>query len=130
MRRQHLAIDMLVALTIGAASAAALAQGSASAPRPASSPGAGPGPGPGMMQGAGMHGWQANSDNTPGWGMMSSTERDEHHRDMLGMTNADECKAYMNKHRADMTARAKQRGSPAPGAVAPRHDPCARLTTK
>jgi len=126
MRRQPLAIDMLVALTIGAVSAAALAQGAASAPRPASGPGAGPGPG--MMQGGGMHGWQANSDNTPGWGMMSGTERDEHHRRMLGMTNADECKAYMDKHRADMTERAKQRGSAAPGAVAPRHDPCARLT--
>jgi len=128
--RRHSAVNMLAAFTIGAASVAALAQGPASAPRPASGAGGGPGPGPGMMQGGGMHGWQANSDNTPGWGMMSGTERDEHHRRMLGMTNAAECKAYMDKHRADMTERAKQRGGTAPGAVAPPHDPCARLTTK
>ena len=113
---RHLAIDMLVAFAIGAASAAALAQGAAS--------------GPGRMQGGGMYGWQANSDNTPGWGMMSSTERDEHHRRMMGMTNARDCQAYMDKHRGDMAARARQRGSAAPGPVAPPHDPCARLTTK
>ena len=128
--RRRIAISMLAAFTIGAASVAALAQGPASAQRPASGPGAGAGPGPGMMQGGGMRGWQANSDNTPGWGMMSSTERDEHHRRMQGMTNAAECKAYMDKHRADMTERARQRGGTAPGAVAPRHDPCASLPAK
>ena len=82
--------------------------------------------GMGGMQG--MRGWQANRDNTPGWAMMSRAERDEHHRKMLSMTNADECKTYMDKHRGEMAERAKQQGRPMPGAVAPRHDPCARLT--
>jgi hypothetical protein len=125
-RQQRIAIQALVALAIGAASFAAAAQGPASAPRAASAPGAGPGP-MGMMQGGGMRGWQANRSNTPGWAMMSGAERAEHHRKMQSMTSADECQAYMDKHRAEMAERAKQRGRTAPAAVAPRYDPCARL---
>jgi hypothetical protein len=125
---RNIALSLLAAFTIGAACAAASAQEPASGPGTGYGPG--PGPGPGMMQGGGMHGWQANSDNTPGWGMMSSAERDEHHRKMMGMSNPAECKAYMDKHRAAMGERARQRGGAGPGPVAPQHDPCARLTTK
>lgn len=118
----------LVALTLGAAGAMAFAQGPASAPAPGRGPGAASAPGMGMGPGGGMmRGWQGNRDNTPGWGMMSRAERDEHRQKMRSMTNADECKAYQDKHHAEMVERAKQRGLAAPAAPMPRHDPCARL---
>jgi hypothetical protein len=115
-----IAATTLAAALLGAASTFALSPGA----RPASGPMMGM-PGGGMR---GMRGWQGNRDNTPGWAMMSRAERDEHHRKMQSMTSADECKVYMDKHRAEMVERAKQQGRAAPGAVAPRHDPCARLT--
>jgi len=132
--KHRIAQQTLIAVALGAACAIVFAQGSASAPAPGRGPAASaPGPGMGMQGGGmggmrGMRGWQASRDNTPGWAMMSRAERDEHHRKMQSMTNADECKAYMDKHRAEMAERAKQQGRSAPGAVAPRHDPCARLT--
>lgn len=134
--KHRIAHRALIAVALGATCAIVFAQGPASAPAPGRGPAASaPGPGMGMgMQGGGMggmrgmRGWQANRDNTPGWGMMNRTERDEHRRKMQSMTSADECKAYMDKHRAEMVERAKQQGRSAPGAVAPRHDPCARLT--
>ena len=132
--KHRIAPRILLAVALGAASAIVFAQGPASAPAPGRGPAASaPGPGMGMQGGGmggmrGMRGWQANRDNTPGWAMMSRAERDEHRSKMQSMTNADECKAYMDKHRAEMVERAKQQGRSAPGAVAPRHDPCARLT--
>lgn len=129
--KHRIAHQALIAVALGAACAIVFAQGPASAPAPGRGPAASaPGPGMGMQGGGmkGMRGWRANRDNTPGWAMMSRAERDEHHRKMQSMTNADECKAYMDKHRAEMVERAKQQGRSAPGAVAPRHDPCARLT--
>ncbi len=129
--RLSIAATTLAAALLGAASTLVLAQGGASAPAPGARPASGPMmgmPGSGMGGMRGMRGWQANRDNTPGWGMMSRTERDEHRRQMQALTNADECRATMDKHRAEMIERAKRQGRPAPGAVAPRHDPCARLT--
>jgi hypothetical protein len=126
-----IAAATLAAALFGATGTLALAQGSASAPAPGARPASGPMmgmPGSGMGGMQGMRGWRANRDNTPGWAMMNRAERDEHHRKMQSMTSADECKTYMDKHRAEMVERAKQRGRTAPGAVAPRHDPCARLT--
>jgi hypothetical protein len=129
IRMSHLiARQALWFVALGAACIVALAQGPASAPGPGRGPAAAASaPGPGMH--GGMRGWRANRDNTPGWAMMSPAERDEHHRTMQSMTRADECRTYMDKHRAEMVERAKQQGRPAPGAVARRHDPCARLTS-
>lgn len=116
--------NTLLAFALGATCAVAAAQGAASAPASGPGPGAGP---RGMMSGGGMRGWQMNRDNTPGWAMMSPTERNAHRDKMLSMSNYEECKAYMDQHHAQMVDRAKQRGRTAPSATAPRHDPCARL---
>lgn len=79
-------------------------------------------PGPGAGQGKGPH-W--NSDNTPGWSLMTPEERDAHHQRMAGMKNREECRAYMAQHHEQMTARAKEQGRK--GLEKPRHDPCASL---
>jgi hypothetical protein len=81
-------------------------------------PASGPqrGMGPRAMSGA---------DFTPGWAMMSRQERDEHRAKMRSMQNYDECKAYVEQHREQMAARAKERGMAAmPG---PRRDACVGL---
>lgn len=87
-------------------------------------PGAGMGPGTGMggMQG---HRMRADAGNTPGWSMMSPTERQEHQQHLMTMKSADECKAYMTKHHDEMMERAKKRGVAAP--AQPRRDMCAGL---
>lgn len=92
---------------------AAQAQGAASAPQP------------GMGMGGGMHGWRMNRDNTPGWSMMTRAERREHHDKMSAMTDHAACMAYMEKHHAQMSERAKARGRTVPGK--PRHDACTPL---
>lgn len=122
MTTPSIARQALVAIALGATCAMVFAQGAASAP------GMGPGPGMGMGPGGGMmRGWQGSRDNTSGWAMMNRAERDEHRQKMRSMTNADECKAYQDKHHAEMVERAKQRKLTAPAAPMPRHDPCARL---
>jgi hypothetical protein len=92
---------------------AAQAQGAASAPQP------------GMGMGGGMHGWRMNRDNTPGWSMMTRAERREHHDKMSAMTDHGACTAYMEKHHAQMSERAKARGRTVP--AKPRHDACTPL---
>jgi hypothetical protein len=98
-----------MAAVLLAALGVASAQGPASASRP-----------------GGMHGWRADRDNTPGWRLMTGQERAVHQQKMRAMQSAEECKAYMDQHRAQMVERAKQRGRAAPPAQ-PRQDPCARL---
>lgn len=107
---------LLAATLATAAVAGAWAQGTAaSAPRPA---GSGPrmGMGPRAMAGA---------DATPGWAMMTPQERDAHRERMRALQNYDECRAYLDQHREQMAARAKERGA-AP-MRAPRRDACAGL---
>lgn len=62
---------------------------------------------------------------TPGWSMMTEAERQEHAARMRGFKNHDECKAYVDQHREQMAARAKQRGQSVP--AQPRRDPCGGL---
>jgi hypothetical protein len=126
MLKLSIARQALVAIALGATCAVVFAQ--ASAPAPGRGPGAASAPGMGMGPGGGMmRGWQGSRDNTSGWGMMNRAERGEHRQKMRSMTSADECKAYQDKHHAEMVERAKQRGVAAPAAPMPRHDPCARL---
>lgn len=73
-------------------------------------------------RGAGMR-W--GRSQTPGWAMMSESERSEHAARMRDFKSHDECKAYLEQHHAQMTARAKERGQSMP--VRPRRDPCAGL---
>jgi hypothetical protein len=101
-------------LAVGAfAGAAALAQG------PASAPGITPG------MGGGMHGWRMNRDNTAGWSLMTRAERQAHQQQVAATKTYDECKAVVDRHRADLAERAKAQGRAMP--AAPRMDPCARL---
>ncbi len=85
-------------------------------PRPGAGPGYGMGPGPGP----GPRGrW--GPDVTPGWALMTETERNAHRERMLALKTREECLAYMTQHREQMAARAKERG------VAPppmRREPC------
>lgn len=80
------------------------------------------GPGAGGRQGKGSH-W--NSDNTPGWSLMTPEEREAHQQRMSSLKNREECQAYIAKHHEQMTARAKEQGRKA--LDQPRRDPCARI---
>jgi hypothetical protein len=76
-----------------------------------------PSPGQGNMTGEGMkhggmmhHGMKFDSNNTPGWSMMSRAEHKEHRDKMHSMKTYDECKAYHDEHMKQMEARAKEKG--------------------
>jgi hypothetical protein len=82
------------------------------------------GAGPGMMHGGG-YGARSGMDYTPGWSMLTATERKEHQERMRSMKTYEECKTYMDQHRELMTERAKEKGR---GALAqPRRDACAAI---
>lgn len=81
-----------------------------------------PGPGGGMGPG---HGPRWNSDNTPGWSLMTPQEREEHQKRMSEMKSREECQAYVAKQHEQMMERAKEKGRKVP--AKPRHDPCANL---
>lgn len=73
------------------------------------------GPGPG-------YGPWAGSDYTPGWGMMTPAERDQHRQRLSSAKTPEECRQIMEEHQKLMAERAKERGvSPMPG---PRRDAC------
>lgn len=82
-------------------------------------PGGGGGPGQGYGMGRGGHGAGAYGS------LMTEEERAEHRQKMHSFTTVGECKAYFDEHRAQMAARAKDRGiEPGPG---PRVNPCDRM---
>jgi hypothetical protein len=113
------------------ASSTALAQATPAASRPcvaasgASDPGADcMGPRGGMRGGMGPRA-RYGSDFTPGWGMMSREERQQHRDKMLSFSDYEQCKVYAEQHHGQMTERAKERGRTAPAQS--RRDPCAAL---
>jgi hypothetical protein len=82
-------------------------------------PGDGGGPGQGYGMGRGGRGAGAYG------GLMTEEERAEHRQKMHSFTTVGECKAYFDEHRAQMAARATDRGiEPGPG---PRVSPCDRM---
>jgi Ni/Co efflux regulator RcnB len=101
----------LLTLAVGAAHA----QGAASAPAAK----------PGMGMGRDMRGMEMDQDNTPGWSLMSRTERKEHRDKMKAMTDHGACIGYMEEHHARMAQRAKERGQTLP--AKPRRDACVPL---
>jgi len=82
-------------------------------------PGGGGGPGQGYGMGRGGRGAGAYGS------LMTEEERAEHRQKMHSFTTVGECKAYFDEHRAQMAARATDRGiAPGPG---PRANPCDRM---
>jgi hypothetical protein len=125
MKTLHLAAAALLA----ALSLPSLAQ-------PASAPGMGPCPATAASAADGACGQRPKgahhrmrkgpgADDTPGWSMMSREERRDHHDKIRSMKDYDECKAYLDKHRDDMAARARKLGHPMP--PEPRRDACLPL---
>ena len=88
-------------------------QGSPGAGQGGTSPGSaatgGTAAGPGPQAGPAGR-LRAQADNTPGWAMMTRTERNEHQARLRQMTNYEDCMAYMAQHHEQMTERARDRG--------------------
>lgn len=101
--------------------ASPVAAASASAATPAASAASSPNePRKGQQRAA----WWG-SKVTPGWSMMTWSERNHHREKMWSFKTYDDCKAYLDQHHAAMQARALEKGQ-APLAQPPR-DACARL---
>ena len=64
-------------------------------------------------------------DDTTGWSLMSREERRQHMDKLRSMKDYESCRAYLDKQREDMTARASKLGRPLP--QEPRRDACAPL---
>ena len=112
----------IVATAVGTAMLAACASAQAEPPAQTQNQMMGRGPGMGMGMGMGM-GW--GPENTSGWSMMTSAERQEHMTRMQSFTNREQCEAYMTEHHRLMVERARERGMDMP--AEPRMNPCLRL---
>ncbi len=110
------------ALSLGASlSLAQPAPGPAPGADPKAGPNAGPNAGPGPKAGGGRWG----REYSHGWSLMTPEERAEHRKRMQSMKTYEDCKTYMDQHREQMGARAKEQGGkPLP---TPRRDACAGL---
>ena len=75
--------------------------------------------------GPGRMGGRWGNDFTPGWPMMTPSERQEHQARMRSMTTYEDCKAYMDQHHQQMVARARETGRTVP--ARPRRDACIGL---
>ena len=129
--KTSLAALLALAASMAMAQAASAPQASgpaASAPRMGMGPGGGMGMGPGGgRMGAGRMGGaaRAGADYTPGWGLMTPAERNEHRTQMRSAKSYEDCMALRDKHREQMLARAKERGITMP--AQPRRDACQGL---
>jgi hypothetical protein len=127
--KTSLAALLALAASMAMAQAASAPQASgpaASAPRMGMGPGGGMGMGGGRM-GAGRMGGaaRAGADYTPGWGLMTPAERNEHRTQMRSAKSYEDCVALRDKHHELMLARAKERGITMP--AQPRRDACQGL---
>ena len=87
------------------------------------------GGGPCMQGGAGGGGggMRFNQKNTPGWKLMTQEERTEMQNKMRAVKTYDECKQLQTEHRAQMEARAKEKGVTL---GEPRQNRCDRMKAK
>lgn len=126
MKTMRLLVTLSVAasaVTLLGTSALAQPQGGAGPAAGAASAASAPG---GMGMGMrGGHAAQWGADFTPGWSMMTRTERNAHRDHMRAMTTYEECKTYMDQHHEQMATRAKEKGGKA--LAQPRRDACAGL---
>ena len=65
------------------------------------------------------------SEVTPGWSLMTWTERNEHRTQMRSVKTYEECRRYLDEHHAKMAERAKAQGKPE--LAPPKRDACAGL---
>ena len=113
-------------------SSAVMAQPGPGAGRPCAAASAASGPGAANCMGPreGMRGGMGprarwGRDFTPGWGMMSREEQQQHRDKMLSFSDYEQCRIYMEQHHGQMADRAKERGRTMPDK--PRRDACAGL---
>ncbi len=126
-------LSVLVLLAAGLASSADLTLAQPAGPRArdcgptaaASGPTADCPAGRGGMRSGMGPGARWGRDYTPGWSLMSTEERQQHRDKMGSFTSYDDCKAYMDQHHQQMSARAKEQGRIMP--AQPRRDACASL---
>lgn len=116
-------LSLLLAGAALAAASFAIAQPGPRGPGPAASGASAPRMGMGM--GGGMMGRRFGPDNTAGWAMMTPAEREAHRERMRSFKTEGDCRAYMDEHHQQMTARAKERGRSVP--TQPRQNACAGL---
>ena len=67
--------------------------------------------------------WRASEQNTSGWALMSPHERLAHQATVRGFTTLAECRAYQQRHHAEMEVRARAQGLQLQGG----RDICAHL---
>ena len=89
--------------------------------------GGGMGGGPCMQGGGAGGGMRFNQKNTPGWQLMTQEERTEMQGKMRTVKTYDECKQLQTEHRAQMEARAKEKGVTL---REPRQNGCDRMKNK
>ena len=89
--------------------------------------GGGMGGGPCMQGGGGGGGMRFNKKNTPGWQLMTQEERTQMQTKMRAVKTYDECKQLQTEHRAQMEARAKEKGVTL---REPRQNGCDRMKAK
>ena len=71
--------------------------------------------------------FQFDRDNVPGWMLMSSAERTEHHQRLMQLKTLQECRIYMEAQRARMEERAAERDRTL---RPPRFDVCDQMKAK
>jgi hypothetical protein len=114
-------------LTAAAALIAAFtATAGAVSPQAPETPGANQGDRTTEQSGRAMQGSRVGADQTPGWDMMTTTERQQFQRDLQAAKTPDQCRQVMGKHRQMMQDRAKERGVPAPTEA--KRDLCAGMS--
>ena len=123
MKKVNVLLGSLVVITnLGLMGNAVQAQGD-KAPEASPAPAA-QGAKPGPLGRKNTASWWG-SDVTPGWSLMTWTERNEHRKKMRSMKTYDECKTYLDGHHQKMAERAKEKGkTPLPE---PKRDACAGL---
>jgi hypothetical protein len=84
-------------------------------------------PGPGMGPGKGGGRFAIDNNNTVGWTLMSTEERNAHRQKMWSFKSYDECKIYQQEHHQAMETRAKERGK---AIVPPRFNACDRMKAR
>lgn len=97
--------------------------GAAAAPGPGAKPTDRPAPGQPPAKAP-----KLSEANTPGWSMMSTQERAEHHAAMGATKTYDECHALAMKHHEHMKEKAQAQGKSV--RAKPRRDPCDFLKKK